>query len=262
MVDALHEAGAAAAAVRALIHGTTLATNALIERKGARTGLLTTAGFRDAVEIGREGRYDMYDLFIDPPAPLVPRHLRLEVAERVQADGSVAQAARRGSGARGGRRARATRAWRPSRSACSTATATRPTSELVGASSARARARRAGVAAPPRWCPRSASTSAPPPPSANVYVMPLVARYLDDLERRAAASSASAASSTSCCRPAASRPPRRPSACRSGSWSPGPRGGRSGRRVLRPARPASATCCPSTWAAPPPRPASSTTASR
>ena len=62
-----------------LIHGTTLVTNALIERKGARTGLLTTAGFRDALEIGREGRYDMYDLFIDPPAPLVPRHLRLEV---------------------------------------------------------------------------------------------------------------------------------------------------------------------------------------
>src|SRR4029077_8808585 len=73
VVTLLHEAGAGAAAVRALIHGTTLATNALIERKGARVGLLATAGFRDAVEIGREGRYDMYDLFIDPPLPLVPR---------------------------------------------------------------------------------------------------------------------------------------------------------------------------------------------
>src|SRR6266850_3965755 len=72
-----------------LIHGTTLATNALIERKGARTALLTTAGFRDAVEIGREGRYDMYDLLIDPPAPLVPRHLRLEVGERLSAAGGV-----------------------------------------------------------------------------------------------------------------------------------------------------------------------------
>src|SRR3972149_6211985 len=58
--------------VRTPPHGTTLATNALIERKGARTGLLTTAGFRDALEIGREGRYDMYDLFIDQPTPLVP----------------------------------------------------------------------------------------------------------------------------------------------------------------------------------------------
>src|SRR5215475_7800081 len=85
----LEEAGAAPVAVRALIHGTTLATNALIERKGARTGLLTTAGFRDALEIGREGRYDMYDLFIDPPPPLIPRHLRHEVPERLLADGSV-----------------------------------------------------------------------------------------------------------------------------------------------------------------------------
>src|SRR5687767_1692957 len=76
-------------AVRAVAHGTTLATNALIERKGARTALLTTAGFRDAIEIGREGRYDMYDLFIDPPAPLVPRHLRREGDERIGADGAV-----------------------------------------------------------------------------------------------------------------------------------------------------------------------------
>jgi N-methylhydantoinase A len=75
--------------VRAVVHGTTLATNALIERKGARTALLTTAGFRDAVEIRHEGRYDMYDLFIEPPAPLVPRHLRCEVPERLFADGTV-----------------------------------------------------------------------------------------------------------------------------------------------------------------------------
>src|SRR5512134_3055513 len=89
VVTLLSDAGGRTADVRSLIHGTTLATNALIERKGARTGLLTTAGFRDAVEIGREGRYDMYDLFTDPPAPLVPRHLRLEVRERILADGSV-----------------------------------------------------------------------------------------------------------------------------------------------------------------------------
>src|SRR5262249_25094550 len=67
VVAILGDAGGRAADVRSLIHGTTLATNALIERKGARTGLLTTRGFRDAVEIGREGRYDMYDLFIDQP---------------------------------------------------------------------------------------------------------------------------------------------------------------------------------------------------
>jgi N-methylhydantoinase A len=74
-----------------LIHGTTLVTNALIERKGAPTALLTTAGFRDAVEIGREHRYELYDLNLELPRPLVPRHLRFDVAERVAADGSVLQ---------------------------------------------------------------------------------------------------------------------------------------------------------------------------
>src|SRR3972149_2989424 len=83
------------------VPGTTLATNALIERKGAKPALRTPAGSRDALEIRREGRYDMYDLFIDPPAPLVPRHLRREVPERLLADGSVLRpldhaAARRG----------------------------------------------------------------------------------------------------------------------------------------------------------------------
>src|SRR6476619_2428229 len=72
-----------------LIHGTTLVTNALIERKGAPTALLTTAGFRDAVEIGREHRYELYDLNLDLPKPLVPRHLRFDVPERMAADGSV-----------------------------------------------------------------------------------------------------------------------------------------------------------------------------
>src|SRR6058998_4316638 len=87
----LDEAGVRSDAVRAVVHGTTLATNALIERKGARTALLTTEGFRDALEIRHEGRYDMYDLFIDPPAPLVPRRLRREVRERLLADGEIRQ---------------------------------------------------------------------------------------------------------------------------------------------------------------------------
>ena len=74
-----------------VIHGTTLVTNAIIERKGARTALLTTKGFRDAYEIAREHRYDLYDLFLEMPKPLVPRYLRLEVDERVHADGAVAR---------------------------------------------------------------------------------------------------------------------------------------------------------------------------
>ena len=75
--------------VGSIIHGTTLATNALIERKGATTALLTTAGFRDSVEIGTESRFEQYDIFLDKPAPLVPRRLRLPVEERIGAAGQV-----------------------------------------------------------------------------------------------------------------------------------------------------------------------------
>ncbi|MGW4519715.1 hydantoinase/oxoprolinase family protein [Amycolatopsis sp. NPDC004378] len=72
-----------------VVHGTTLVTNALIERKGSRTALLATAGFRDVLEMRREHRYELYDLNLELPAPLVPRHLRFDVPERILADGSV-----------------------------------------------------------------------------------------------------------------------------------------------------------------------------
>lgn len=75
--------------ITGVVHGTTLVTNALIERKGARTALVTTAGFRDVVEMAREHRYDLYDLDLDLPKPLVPRHLRFGVPERTLADGSI-----------------------------------------------------------------------------------------------------------------------------------------------------------------------------
>ena len=71
------------------VHGTTLATNALIERRGAPTALLTTGGFRDTLELGTESRFDQYDLSIRKPAPLVPRNWRFTVPERMAADGSV-----------------------------------------------------------------------------------------------------------------------------------------------------------------------------
>jgi N-methylhydantoinase A len=71
------------------VHGTTLFTNALIERRGARTALVTTKGFRDAIEIAREHRYDMYDLRLERPQPLAPRQLRFELDERILADGTV-----------------------------------------------------------------------------------------------------------------------------------------------------------------------------
>ena len=74
-----------------IIHGTTLVINAIIERKGARTGLITTKGFRDVLELGREIRYDAYDIFSEYPEPLVPRALRTEVFERIASDGRVIQ---------------------------------------------------------------------------------------------------------------------------------------------------------------------------
>ena len=70
-------------------HGTTVAINTLVQRKGVKTGLITTPGFRDVLEIQRTNRPDMYNLFYRKPAPLVPRNLRLEVTERILADGSV-----------------------------------------------------------------------------------------------------------------------------------------------------------------------------
>ena len=82
-------AGITIADVGELLHGTTLVTNALIEGRGARLGLLTTRGFRDVLELGVEQRYDIYDLFLRFPDPLVPRHRRREIAERVAYDGRV-----------------------------------------------------------------------------------------------------------------------------------------------------------------------------
>jgi len=72
-----------------IVHGTTLITNAIIERKGSKTAFITTKGFEDVLEIGRELRYDIYDLFLTMPKPLVPRNLRYGVAERVDKDGNV-----------------------------------------------------------------------------------------------------------------------------------------------------------------------------
>ena len=85
----LADAGLTFADIGVFVHGTTLATNALIERRGAHTALLATEGFRDVLEIGTESRYDQYDLAITKPVPLVPRRLRFTVPERVDVDGGI-----------------------------------------------------------------------------------------------------------------------------------------------------------------------------
>ena len=74
-----------------IIHGTTLVANALIERKGVKTALLTTKGFRDVLEIGREWRYDLFSLDLEMPSPIVPRQLRFEIEERINFKGEVIQ---------------------------------------------------------------------------------------------------------------------------------------------------------------------------
>lgn len=89
VAELLNRAGVDAAAVELVVHGTTLATNALIERRGARTALIVTAGLRDSVEMAQENRFAQYDISSNRPRPLVPRHLRLPVTERLNWRGEV-----------------------------------------------------------------------------------------------------------------------------------------------------------------------------
>src|SRR5215211_5880882 len=87
--DLLDETRATADEIHYAVHSTTIVTNAIVARSGARTGLLTTRGFRDVLEIGIEQIYDIYDLFAPSPSPLVPRPLRREVRERITRDGEI-----------------------------------------------------------------------------------------------------------------------------------------------------------------------------
>lgn len=93
IIEGMHQvcakAGVSPAAIGQIIHGTTLATNALIERRGARTALITTKGFRDVIEMRTESRFEQYDLNLNLPEPLLPRQMRYTVEERVDAQGKV-----------------------------------------------------------------------------------------------------------------------------------------------------------------------------
>ena len=86
---AMQRYGIAAADVGLLSHATTVVTNAILEEKGARAALVTTRGFRDVLELRRSARADLYDLFQDAPATLIPRRRRFEITERIGADGAV-----------------------------------------------------------------------------------------------------------------------------------------------------------------------------
>ena len=124
---ALERAGASADDVEAFAHGTTVATNALLEGEGARTALVATEGFEDIVELGRQARADLYRLCVAHPAPLVPPERRVGAAERMGPDGPL-QGARRGGARRPPSTPSPRPSPRPSPSACCTPTATRSTS--------------------------------------------------------------------------------------------------------------------------------------
>src|SRR5215469_14070722 len=89
LAEALAQSGVSASNVSYFGHGTTVGTNALIQNRGARSGLITSHGFRDLLEIGRQKRPELYDLQADKPPVLVERRLRFEVAERLRHDGRV-----------------------------------------------------------------------------------------------------------------------------------------------------------------------------
>ena len=93
IIDGMHQvcakAGVTPSQIDQIIHGTTLATNALIERRGAKTALITTEGFRDVIEMRTESRFEQYDLNLNLPDPLLPRQMRFTVAGRVDANGQV-----------------------------------------------------------------------------------------------------------------------------------------------------------------------------
>ena len=182
LAQTLERAGVSAAAVHRLVHGTTLVTNAVIERKGARTALITSAGFRDSIEIGREHRYELYDLDLELPKPLVPRHLRFDVPERTLADGArlieldeeyLARLA-----------AELAEAGVEAAAVCFLHSFTNPESERRARAVLERGAPGLRVSLSSETAPEIGEFERASTTIANVYVQPLVERYLRGLRRR------------------------------------------------------------------------------
>ena len=232
--------GSKATTATFLAHGTTVATNALLERTGAVVALVTNEGLEDVIEIGRQNRPSLYDQWADRPVPLVPRAWRYGVAGRLAADGT--ELTPLGAGARH-RRRRGT----PSPSACCTATSTRPTRSPWRAPSASGAST---STAPTRCRPSSASSSAPLTTVVNAYLRPVCGAYLRrlaDLARRGAGDDLGRRARGPRRR---RRPPRRPPAVRA-------RPAACGRPPPWPPPTGSPAPSASTWAARPPTCASS-----
>jgi N-methylhydantoinase A len=178
----MEAAGLSPGEVGLVIHGTTLITNALIQRKGAKTALVTTDGFRDVLEMGTESRFEQYDLAIEKPAPLIPRRLRFSVPERISAQGEVLlpldDAALAATGAA------LAAAGVESVAICFLHAHANPSHErrareaLVRALSGASFSISSEVAPEIREYERFSTTAA------NAYVQPIAERYLGDLDRK------------------------------------------------------------------------------
>ena len=182
LAGALAEEGLAPAGIAIVVHATTLATNALIERTGARTGMLTTRGFRDVIEVGYEQLYDLYDLHLDLPAPLVPRALRRPVAERTAGDGERLEALD-GESADAAIRFLADRGVE-SVAICFLHAYANPENERAAADRVRALAPDLPVSISSEVLPELGELPRFSTTVANAYVQPLVSRYLGGLKER------------------------------------------------------------------------------
>jgi N-methylhydantoinase A/oxoprolinase/acetone carboxylase beta subunit len=168
--------------IREVVHGTTLVSNALIERKGATISLITTRGFKDTITIRRELRYALYDLSLELPEPLVPRRLRWEVDERVLADGSVDTPL-------DGTQVEALAAEIEQEgvqavAVCLLHAYRNPAHEQAVAEILRARLPDVRVSLSSDVCPEVGEYTRTSTVNANAYVLPLVDRYLERLEQR------------------------------------------------------------------------------
>lgn len=173
-------AGLSVADVGRIVHGTTLVTNAIIERKGADTALLVTRGFRDLLEMGYEQRYDIYDLFLQFPAPIVPRSRTLEVDERTDRDGRVLRApdvdavlADVAALVEDGVEAIAISFLHAYRN---------PSHEIAVADAIRARFPHLALSVSHQVVPEIREYERTNTTACNAYVQPLMRRYLDDLQ--------------------------------------------------------------------------------
>jgi len=174
-------AGLTFAEIGDAVHGTTLVTNTLIERTGARLGLITTRGFRDILEMGTEQRYDIYDLFLQFPEPLVRRRHRLEVNERLDRDGNVLMPLDSAEVRATALRLRAEGA--EAIAICFLHAYRNPVHERAAAAIVRAACPELAVSISSEvvaelWEYQRCATTC-----ANAYVQPLMARYLAQLER-------------------------------------------------------------------------------